>query len=91
MNSFLLNKIGNFLFAITSDGKIYENKDPVQEHFSLKANDILDICFNSDLNTLLFKKEKLNITLYNVIPPKLGNILVPCVILNDKGDKISFI
>ena len=91
LNNYTLNKIGNFLYAITSDGKIYENKDPVQEHFSLKANDILDISFNSDLNTLLFKKEKLNITLYNVIPPKQGSILVPCVILNDRNDNVTFI
>ena len=90
-NHYLINKPGNFLYAITSDGKIFENKEPVQEHFSLKMNDILEICYNTEQNTVMFKKEKLNITLYNVIAPKHGFLLVPCVVLNDKGDKISFL
>jgi hypothetical protein len=91
LNSYNLSKPNNFLYAISSDGKIFENKDPAQEHFSLKSNDILEICYNADLNTVLFKKEKLNITLYNVCPPGKGIMLVPCVILNDRGDKVTML
>ena len=54
------------MFAITSDGKIYENKDPVQEHFSLKANDILDICFNCTGTRLVTGSADSTARVYNV-------------------------
>lgn len=90
-NGYSLNKPLNYLYAITSDGRIYENKEPVQEHFSLYVNDTLEICYNPEKNSVLFRKAKLNITLYNVSPPKEGVPLVPCLILNNKGDKITVI
>jgi len=84
-----MNRNGSFLYAITSHGKIYENKESVQEYFSFKPGDVIDITYNSEESTLVFKKEKLNIMLYGVIPPKQGTQLMACVILNDKGDRVS--
>jgi hypothetical protein len=91
VNGYSLYKPNNFLYAITSDGRIYENKEPVQEHFSLYVNDNIEICYNQEKNTVLFRKPKLNITLHNVFNPKEGVPLVPCLILNNKGDRITVI